>query len=146
MLNRFSMRRMSLISGGLALLLTGGLALTGCEQATKGVKDATSNAVTTAAQTALAPAVNPVLDLLKKGEAEVKAGNLAAAAASMGGFQAVWEKAAPVIQPLAGDQWPAIESAANTVLQTFGGGRPDAATASSALSGLIGPLGGLIGQ
>lgn len=140
------MRGIPLMAAGLALALSTGLALSGCQQTTQSFKDATTSAATTAARTALAPAVNPVLELLKKGEAEVKAGNLAAAAASMGGFQAVWEKAAPVIQPLAGAKWPVIESAANTVLKTFGGGTPDAGAASAALSGLIGPLSGLLGQ
>ncbi len=142
-----------LLRYGLALVAAGALTLTGCQQAQQsvqdaagGVGDAAKTAANGAAQTALAPAVNPVLDLLKKGEAEVKAGNLIGAAASMGGFQAVWEKAAPVIQPLAGDKWPAIETAANTVLNTFGAGTPNAGAASSALSGLIGPLSGLIGQ
>lgn len=134
------------MAAGLALALSTGLALSGCQQTTQSFKDATTSAATTAARTALAPAVNPVLELLKKGEAEVKAGNLAAAAASMGGFQAVWEKAAPVIQPLAGAKWPVIESAANTVLKTFSGSTPDAGAASAALSGLIGPLSGLLGQ
>jgi hypothetical protein len=88
-----------------------------------------------------------VLDLLKKGESEVNAGNLGAAAATLGGFKAVWDKASPVIRPLAGDKWPAIETAANGVLSTFGGGgTPTAAAAGSALSGLIGPLSSLIGK
>jgi hypothetical protein len=51
-----------------------------------------------------------------------------------------------VIQPLAGDKWPAIESAANTVLSTFNGATPEAGAASSALSGLIGPLSSLVGR
>jgi hypothetical protein len=136
-----------------ALALGAGITLSGCQQArqtledtTSGVGDAAKNAATATGQAALAPAVNPVLDLLKKGEGEVKAGNLAAAAATMGGFKELWDKAAPVIRPLAGDKWPAIDTAANTVISTFGGGTPDAAAASSAISGLIGPLSGLVGQ
>ncbi|MCP9927059.1 hypothetical protein [Cyanobium sp. CH-040] len=143
------------LSAGLsaALALGTGIALSGCQQAqqtledtTSGVGDAAKDAATATGQAALAPAVTPVLDLLKKGEGEVKAGNLAAAVATMGGFKGLWDKAAPVIQPLAGDKWPAIEMAANTVISTFGGGTPDAGAASSAISGLIGPLSGLIGQ
>lgn len=142
-----------LLRCGFALAAAGALTLTGCQQtqqtvkdAAGGVGDAAKTAATGAAQTALAPTVNPVLDLLKKGENEVKGGNLAGAVATMGGFQALWGKAAPMIQPLAGDKWPAIETAANTVLNTFGGGTPSAGAASSALSGLIGPLSSLIGK
>ncbi len=149
-----------LIRLGLALTAAGSLALAGCsatKDAATGVgeaaKDAATatgeaakDAATATGQAALAPAVGPVLDLLKKGESEVQAGNVGAAVATLGGFKALWDKAAPVIRPLAGDKWPAIETAANTVLSTFGGGTPDAGMASSALSGLIGPLSGLIGQ
>lgn len=111
------------------------------------VADTAKNAATATGQAALAPAVNPVLDLLKKGEADVKAGNLAGAAAAMGGFQGLWEKAGPVIQPLAGDKWGAIDTAAKTVISTFGNGaKPDAAAATSAITGLMGPLKGLVGQ
>jgi hypothetical protein len=125
-----------------ALAFSAGITLSGCQQAQQSAQDA----ATATGQAALAPAVTPVLDLLKKGEGEVKAGNLAAAVATMGGFKGLWDKAAPVIQPLAGDKWPAIETAANTVISTFGGGTPDAAAATSAISGLIGPLSGLIGK
>ncbi len=111
------------------------------------VADTAKDAATATGQAALAPAVNPVLDLLKKGEAEVKAGNLAGAAATMGGFQGIWEKAGPVIQPLAGDKWGAIDGAAKTLISTFGNGaKPDAAAATSAISGLMGPLSGLVGR
>jgi hypothetical protein len=136
-----------LLRGGIALVAASSLALAGCQQTTQSVQDAAKDAATGAAQTALAPAVNPVLDLLKKSEADVKAGNLNGALAAMGGFKGLWDKAAPAIRPLAGDQWPAIETAANTVLQTFASGAtPDAAGAGAALSGLIGPLSGLIGK
>ena len=140
------MRRLSLISSGLAVALAGGLVLTGCDQASQGVKDAATNAATGAAQTALGPAVAPVLDLLKQGQSKVAAGDLAGATASMGGFQALWDKAAPVIKPLAGDKWSGIETAAQTVTNTFGNGTPDASSASSALSSLISPLSSLIGK
>ena len=83
-------------------------------------------------QAALASALNPVIDLLNKSEADLKAGNLGAALAAMGGFQAIWEKAAPVIQPLAGDKW--------------GAAKPDAAAAGSAITGLLGPLSALAGK
>jgi hypothetical protein len=144
------MRVSRLISAGLALAAAGSLALTGCsatKDAATGVGEAAKDAATATGQAALAPAVTPVLDLLKKGESEVNAGNLGAAAATLGGFKAVWDKAAPVIRPLAGDKWPMIETAANLVLSTFGGGgTPTAAAAGSALSGLIGPLSRLIGK
>jgi len=111
------------------------------------VADTAKDAATATGQAALAPAVNPVLDLLKKGEAEVKAGNLAGAAATMGGFQGIWEKAGPVIQPLAGDKWGAVDGAAKTLISTFANGaKPDAAAATSAISGLMGPLSGLVGR
>jgi hypothetical protein len=140
------MRRLSLISSGLAIALAGGLVLTGCDQATKGVKDAATNAATGAAQTALGPAVSPVLDLLKQGQSKVAEGDLAGATASMGGFQAVWDKAAPVIKPLAGDKWTGIETAAQGVTSTFSKGTPSAADANAAIGGLMGPLSALAGR
>lgn len=140
------MRRLSLISSGLAVALAGGLALTGCDQATQSVKDAATTAATGAAQTALGPAVTPVLDLLKEGQKKVATGDLAGAAASMGGFQALWDKAAPVIKPLAGDKWAGIETAAQGVTSTFGQGTPTAADATAAIGGLMGPLAALAGK
>lgn len=144
------MRLSRLISAGLALTAAGSLALAGCsttKDAATGVGEAAKDAATATGQAALAPAVTPVLDLLKKGESEVKAGNVGAAIATLGGFKAVWDKAAPVIRPLAGDKWPMIETPANLVLSTFGGGAtPDAGTAQSAITGLIGPLSSLIGK
>jgi hypothetical protein len=154
-----------LFTGALALAAAGSLALSGCSKtkdaamdagegmgemakdAAGGMGDAAKEAATGAARTTLAPAVNPVLDLLNKGKGEVEAGNLAAVTATMGGFDALWSKASPVIQPLAGDKWPAIESAAKTLSSTFSGGAtPDASTAGSAISGLMGPLQGLMGK
>ncbi|MCT0199550.1 hypothetical protein KQ313_07655 [Synechococcus sp. CS-1325] len=142
-----------LLGTGVAVMAAATLSLTGCNSAKQGMKeaasgmgDAASTAVDGATQTALAPAVNPVLDLLKKGQGEVSNGNLAAAAATMGGFKGLWEKAGPVIKPLAGDKYPAIETAANTLISTFGGGTPDAAGASAAIGGLMGPLSALIGK
>lgn len=117
------------------------------KEAVGGVGEAAKTAATATGQAALAPVVSPVLDLLKKGEADLKAGNVGAAVTAMGGFQSLWEKAGPVIQPLAGDKWGAIDSAAKTVASTFGSGaKPDAAAAGSAISGLMGPLSGLIGK
>ena len=96
-------------------------------------------------QAALGQAVTPVLDLLKKSEGEVKAGNMASAIAAMGGFQALWNTASPVIRPIVGDKWPLINTAANLVLSTFAkGATPTPANASSALTGLIGPLSALL--
>jgi hypothetical protein len=166
-----------LLSAGLALTLAGSLGLTGCSPSTKeaaketgaavgeatkegadamgqaakegagALGDAAKTAATTTAQAALAPAINPVLDLLKKGEAQVKSGDLTGATASMGGFKALWATAGPVIQPLAGDKWAAIDTAANVVLSTFdAGAKPDAASAGSAITGLMGPLSGLLGK
>ena len=155
-----------LLPAGLALALAAGLGLTGCSPSTKeavqqtgeavgqatkegagAMGEAAKNAATTAGQAALAPAVGPVLDLLKKGEAEVKAGNITAAIASMGGFKALWAKAGPMIQPLAGDKWPAIDTAAKAAISTFAGGaQPDATAAGSAITGLMGPLSALMGK
>ena len=115
--------------------------------AASGVGDAAKNVATATGQAALAPALNPVLDLLSKGQADLKAGNVGAAVTAMGGFQSLWEKAGPVIQPLAGDKWGAIDSAAKTVISTFGSGaKPDAAAAGSAITGLMGPLKALAGK
>jgi hypothetical protein len=133
----------------MALTVAGGLTLTGCQQAKQTVDDAATgvgDAATATGQAAVTAAVNPVLDQLKKGQAQVEDGNLETAAVTMGGFKSLWERSAPVIRPLAGDKWPGIESAANTVISTFDGGTPAAGAASSAISGLIGPLSGLIGQ
>lgn len=145
------MRVNRLITTGLAISMVGALSLTGCSQsqkeAARQTKEQISDTATATGQAALAPAVNPVLDLLKKGESEVKGGNVTAAIATIGGFKALWEKAAPVIQPLAGDKWSAINNAANQVLSTFDkGARPDAAAAGSAITGLIRPLSALIGK
>ena len=162
-----SMTRLTLLKrGGLALAAVAALSLTACsqaptdtakqaaEQAGQAMKEgaaatgeAAKQAVTATGQAALAPALNPVLDLLNKSEADLKAGNLGAAVAAMGGFQALWEKAAPVIQPLAGDKWGGIDTAAKAVISTFGGGaKPDAAAAGSAITGLLGPLNALVGK
>lgn len=166
-----------LVPAGLALALAAGLGLTGCSPSTKeavqqtgeavgqatkegagamgqaakegagAVGDAAKTAAISAGQAALTPAVSPVLDLLKKSEADLKAGNLGAAVTAMGGFQALWDKAGPVIQPLAGDKWAAIDTAAKAVISTFGdGAKPDAIAAGSAITGLLGPLSNLIGK
>lgn len=109
--------------------------------------DAAKQAATTTGEAALAPAVTPVLDLLRKGEEQLKGGNLGAAIATMGGFSALWATAAPVIQPLAGDKWPMIDAAAKVVLNTFDkGASPDATAAGSAITGLMGPLSALLGK
>jgi hypothetical protein len=142
------------LRSGLAVAAAGSLLLSGCsqtqeaaKQAAGGMGDAAKQAASGAAQQALGPAVTPVLDLLKQGEADLKAGNLGAAVTAMGGFQALWEKAGPVIQPLAGDRWASIDAAAKTVISTFAGGaQPDAAAAGSAISGLMGPLSALVGK
>ena len=140
------MRRISLLAGGIALALAGGLSLTGCDQFTQSAKNAATSAATGAAQTALGPAVAPVLELLKQGQSKVAAGDLAGATASMGSFQAIWEKAAPVVKPLAGDKWASIESAAQGLSGTFSKGTPSAADANAAISGLLGPLSALAGK
>jgi len=143
-----------LLRFGLALTTAGSLVLAGCSatqeaarNAASGVGDAAKTAASGAAQQALGPAVTPVLDLLKQGEADLRAGNLGAAVTAMGGFQALWDKAGPVIQPLAGDKWAAIDTAAKTVISTFASGaKPDAAAAGSAITGLMGPLSALVGK
>jgi hypothetical protein len=141
-----------LLSAGLALSMAGTLALSGCtatkeaaQQTGETMGDAAKTAATATGNAALSTAVTPVVDLLKKSEGEVKAGNVAAAIASMGGFKALWNAAAPVIQPIAGDKWPVINTAANLVLSTFAPGTtPTADKAGSALTGLIGPLSALL--
>jgi hypothetical protein len=140
---------------GLALATAGALSLAACgqapsdtaKQAAEQAGEAAKDAATATGQAALAPAVQPVLDLLTKSEGDIKAGNLSGAVAAMGGFKSLWDKAAPVIQPLAGDKWPMINTAANLVISTFDkGATPDAGAAGSAISGLIGPLSGLLGK
>lgn len=164
-MKRFPRQATRLFTATLALTAAASLALSGCSKtkdaamdagegmgemakdAAGGMGDAAKDAAMGAARTTLAPAVNPVLDLLNKGKAEVEGGNLAAATATMGGFEALWSKASPVIQPLAGDKWPSIDSAAKTLSSTFAvGATPDAPAAGSAISGLIGPLQGLMGK
>jgi hypothetical protein len=161
------MTRLALLKrGGLALAAITALSLTACsqaptdtakqavEQAGQAVKEgaaatgeAAKQAATATGQAALAPALNPVIDLLNKSQSDLKAGNLGGAVTAMGGFQSLWEKAAPVIQPLAGDKWGTIDTAAKTAISTFGGGaKPDAAAAGSAISGLLGPLSALAGK
>lgn len=143
-----------LLRSSLAVAAAGSLLLSGCSATKEAVKntamgagEAARTAASGAAQQALGPAVTPVLDLLRQGEADLKAGNLGAAVTAMGGFQALWEKAGPVIQPLAGDKWGAIDTAAKAVVSTFGNGaKPDAAAAGSAITGLMGPLSALVGQ
>ncbi len=116
-------------------------------QAGGGMADAVRNTAADASMTALAPAVQPILDLLQRSETQIKAGNLQGAIAGMGGFPALFEKATPLIQPLAGDRWPAIEAAAAQVIQTFDGGSfPTADAAGSAISGLIAPLSALLAR
>jgi hypothetical protein len=135
---------------GVALVAAGCFTMAGCsatKQAVSNAGDAAKTAATAAGQAALAPALNPVLDLLSKGQADLKSGNVGTAISALGGFQNLWEKAGPLIQPLAGEKWGAIDSAAQTVISTFGAGaKPDAATAASAISGLLGPLKALAGQ
>lgn len=143
-----------LLRSSLAVAAAGSLLLSGCSATKEAVKntamgagEAARTAASGAAQQALGPAVTPVLDLLRQGEADLKAGNLGTAVTAMGGFQALWEKAGPVIQPLAGDKWGAIDTAAKAVVSTFGNGaKPDAAAAGSAITGLMGPLSALVGQ
>jgi hypothetical protein len=109
------------------------------------VGDAAKTAASATGQAALAPALTPVLNLLNKSNDEVKAGNLTGAIASMGGFSALWATAGPVIKPLAGDKWPIIDTAARLALSTFEKGKtPTAANASSAITGLLGPLSALL--
>jgi hypothetical protein len=151
---------------GLALAAASTLSLAACsqaptdaakqaaEQAGQAVKEgaaatgeAAKQAATATGQAALAPALNPVINLLSKSQEDIKAGNVGAAVTAMGGFQSLWDKAGPVIQPLAGDKWGTIDTAAKTVISTFGGGaKPDAAAAGSAITGLLGPLNALAGK
>jgi len=163
-MTRSALRFTRLLPAAVALAAAGALTLSGCSPSTKeaatqtgesmgdaakeaatATGEAAKKAATVVDKAALAPAVNPVLDLLRKSEGEVKGGNLATAIATMGGFKALWATAGPVIQPLAGDKWPIIDTAAKLVLSTFDkGATPDASTAGSAIGGLIGPLSALL--
>lgn len=137
----------------LVLAAAGAFAVGGCSPEAKDTARDTGDAMGEAARDAgtatgragLAPAVNPVLDLLRKAESELTSGRLAAAVATMGGFEALWVRASPVIQPLAGDRWPTIDTAAKVVLSTFDRqANPDAEQARSAITGLIRPLSALL--
>ncbi|MEO1002145.1 MAG: hypothetical protein AAFX65_03425 [Cyanobacteria bacterium J06638_7] len=131
-----------LLSLGLALAVAGGFVLSGCAQ----LGEKAQKAATGTGQAALAPALAPVLDLLRQGQSQVAAGNLGAAVTTMGGFEGLWAKAAPVIQPLAGDRWPAIETAATKLQETFASAEPSADQAQGAIGSLLGPLSALVGQ
>jgi hypothetical protein len=134
-------------SGALAVSLL----LTGCQGAQEGMKqagdgmgEAAKQAAGDASRTALSPALAPLLDILRKGDGQIKAGDIQAAVATMGGFEGVYSKVAPLIQPLAGDKWPAIEAAAQQVISTFGGATPPTAeSGGAAISGLMTLLKGL---
>ncbi|MCP9824944.1 hypothetical protein [Synechococcus sp. EJ6-Ellesmere] len=127
------------------------LLLTSCQGAKDGMKpagdgmgDAAKQAAGDAARTAVTPALAPLMDILNKGERQIKAGDMQAAMVTMGGFEGVFKKVGPLIQPLAGDKWPAIEAAAQQVLSTFGGATPPTAeSGSGAITGLMGLLNGL---
>jgi hypothetical protein len=149
-----------LLTAGIALAIAGTLGLSGCSSSTTeatrqtgeavgGAVKEGANAVGDAAKTAASAtgqaALTPVLKLLNKSNDEVKAGNLTGAIASMGGFSALWATAGPVVKPLAGDKWPIIDTAARLALSTFEKGKtPTAANASSAITGLLGPLSALL--
>jgi hypothetical protein len=114
------------------------------KQAGGGMGDAAKQAAGDAARTAVTPALAPLMDILKKGESQIKAGDLQGAMATMGGFEGVFKKVGPLIQPLAGDKWPAIEAAAQQVISTFGGATPPTAeSGSGAITNLMGLLKGL---
>ena len=145
------MRIPRLLSASMALVAaTAALGLSGCssgQNVVNGVAESAKIAAQNAARAALAPALAPLLELLQQAEAQLKAGNWTTAAASMAGFQPLWAKAAPLIQPLAGDSWSAIETAANAVIGSFAAGaKADAAAAGSAISGLIAALQALLAQ
>jgi len=131
-----------LLTASLAVAVAGGLTLSGCARIGKQVDEAAQ----TTAQTAIAPTLNPVLDLLRQGQNQAEAGNLTGAVASMSGFQTLWSNAVPIIRPVAGDQWPEIEAAADKVIETFGAEKPTLDEAKSAIGGLLGPLSALAGQ
>jgi len=141
------------VRSGVAMAAAGALLLTGCsqtqdaaKQAASTVGDAAQTAASGAGDAALGTAVTPVLNLLKQGDADLKGGNLAAAVTTMGGFAALWATAGPLIKPLAGDKWPAIEAAANAVSKTFANGTPSVADAGTAIQGLLGPLSALVAK
>lgn len=140
------MSRYSALPRLAAAALAGGLLLSGCQQVSQTMPDAVKDAATATGQAALAPAVTPVLDLLGKGSTQLNSGNLQSALATLGGFSALWQKAAPVIQPLAGDKWPMIDQGAQQLISTVDKGNPTEGETSSAISGLMGPLSALIGK
>ncbi len=62
------------------------------KQAGDGMGDAAKQAAGDAASTAMTPALAPLMDLLNKGESQIKAGDLQAAMATMGGFEGVLQE------------------------------------------------------
>jgi len=141
------------VRSGVAMAAAGALLLTACsqtqdaaKQAASTVGDAAQTAASGAGDAALGTAVTPVLNLLKQGEADLKGGNLAAAVSTMGGFAALWATAGPLIKPLVGDKWPAIEAAANALSKTFANGTPSMGDAGTAIQGLMGPLTALMAK
>jgi hypothetical protein len=138
-----------------ALAVAGSLTLAACSPSGREAAQQTGEAMGQAAkdvasgtgQAALTQAVNPVLDLLRKANTQVKEGDMAQASTTMNGFSTLWVTAGPVIQPLAGDKWPMVDAAAKKVLTTFDNGTPpDRDTASAAISGLMTPLKSLLGN
>jgi alkaline phosphatase len=62
------------------------------------------------------------------------------------GDDALWATAGPLIKPLVGDKWPAIEAAANALSKTFANGTPSVGDAGTAIQGLMGPLTALMAK
>ena len=129
--------RRSVAAGGIALVVM----LAGClpTYETLSPPDAESDPLSAEATlTALEPAVDPVIDVLKQARSFINTGNMASTILILGNFPTLWENATAVIEPLAGDRWPPIEAAAERLITVFDGSSiPDESTARPAVEGLM---------
>ncbi|MFM9103149.1 MAG: hypothetical protein ACKOPS_18175 [Cyanobium sp.] len=109
-------------------------------QVAKTAADATGNEQ-------LKTVLTPVLNVLNATEKEVKANNIAAATSTISTFKGLWDTAAPVVKLAAGYKFALIDTGVKLVLSTFAkDSTPTAATASSAITGLTGPLSALLAK
>lgn len=122
---------------GIALVV----ALASCSLGNESLRppDAETDPLSTEATlTALTPAVDPVIDVLKQARSFVNTDNMASTMLILSNFPTLWGEATAVIEPLAGERWPPIEAAANRLITIFDGSSiPEAATARPAIEDLM---------
>ncbi len=144
------LRRLAML--GLAALLL--VNLTACSGTTaEGARDmarTAANVANTAANLtgneSLKSVLNPVVKVLNATESQVKADNIPAATNTFKSFEALWDKAQPVVKLAAGSNYGVIDKGVKLVTRTFGGETaPTKDNALTALGGLISPLKALLG-